>query len=505
MIRRWPVRLRLTLWFTALLAAVLALFGTIVFLGLRERLYASFDEQLLDQATLALATIEVRNGVPQLAPGAEGAEYFLRLVDANGHVVSPPDERFGEVPLDPSAVAAALGGRTQFVLVSMQELQSETPDQADAGIQDAQTDPGGQDAPADQGAPDDPRNQATSGMTTLRLVTLPVRLNGTGPIVGALQVGLDRDDINEALGQLLTVLTLASPLVLFIAATGGYLLAGRVLAPVAAITRLAGRISERDLHTRLDLDLPDDELGRLARTFDAMLARIEEAFERQRRFTADAAHELRTPLALMRAQVDLALARRRSADAYREALVGLDGDLQRLTGLVGTLLTLARADTGRLVPESAPFDLADTIALVAEQYAPLADEAGVSLRADVEPTPTVADEDLLMQVLVNLVDNALAHTPQTGIVTIGCRANNGQVHLWVADTGSGIAADHLPRVFDRFYRSDSGRARERGGAGLGLAISRAIVEAHGGTIALASQAGQGTCVDLTLPRPARLA
>jgi heavy metal sensor kinase len=496
MIRRWPVRLRLTLWFTALLAAGLALFGAIVFLGLRERLYASFDEQLLDQATLALATIEVQNGAPQLAPGAEGAEYFLRLVDANGRVVSPSDERFGEVPLDPSAVAAALGGRTQFALVSLHDVQAEGPDQADPGSQDAQSDPG---------AADDPGNQAMAGAVTLRLVTLPVRLNGTGPIVGALQVGLDRDDINEALGQLLTVLALASPLVLLVAAIGGYLLAGRVLAPVAAITQLAGRIGERELHARLDLDLPDDELGRLARTFDAMLARIEEAFERQRRFTADAAHELRTPLALMRAQVDLALARRRSADAYREALVGLDGDLQRLTGLVGTLLTLARADTGRLVPESAPFDLADTVALVAEQYAPLAEAAGVSLRADVAPTPTVADEDLLMQVLVNLVDNALAHTPQTGVVTIGCRANNEQPHLWVADTGSGIAADHLPRVFDRFYRSDSGRDRERGGTGLGLAISRAIVEAHGGTIVLKSQAGQGTCVDLVLPRAAWLA
>jgi len=494
MSRRLPVRVHLMLWFTLLLAAVLALFGGIVFFGLRDRLYASFDEQLLDQATLALATIEGQNGIPRLAPGAQDAEYFLRLVDANGHVVSAPDERFGEVPLDPSVVAAALGGRTPFDLVRLHGVPAETPDPADIGGQDEQT---------DSGASDDPRNQATSGAATLRLVTLPVRLNGTGPIVGALQVGLDRDDIDEALAQLLTVLTLASPLVLLAAAIGGYLLAGRVLAPVAAITQLAGRIGERDLHKRLDLDLPDDELGRLARTFDAMLARIEEAFERQRRFTADAAHELRTPLALMRAQVDLALARRRSADAYREALVGLDGDLQRLTGLVGTLLTLARADTGRLVPESASFDLADTIALVAEQYAPLTEAAGVSLREDVEPTPTVADEDLLMQVLVNLVDNALAHTPQAGAVTIGCRANNGQVHLWVADTGSGIAADHLARVFDRFYRSDSGRARERGGAGLGLAISRAIVEAHGGTIALTSEAEQGTCVDLTLPRTAR--
>ena len=338
----------------------------------------------------------------------------------------------------------------------------------------------------------------------MRIVTVPVRREAAaGEIVGLLQVGLDRNEIAEALLLLLRVLVLAGPLVLLLAAGGGYLLAGRALAPVAAITRLASGIGAQDLHARLNLDLPDDELGRLARTFDAMLARIEDAFERQRRFTGDAAHELRTPLSLMRSQGDLALARPRSAEDYREALRGLDGDLERLTGLVGTLLTLARADAGRLVPERASFDLADTVELAVEQYEPVAAVAGVRLRAEAVPTPVVADEDLLVQVLVNLIDNALAHTPAGGTVTVGCRSEDGWARLCVADTGGGIPPEHQARVFDRFYRVDAGRARSAGGTGLGLAICRAIAEAHGGTITLTSAPTRGTRVDLTLPTSPR--
>ena len=475
---RLPVRWRLTLWYAALLAVVMALFGGAVYFGLRQQLYASFDEQLLDQAALALATLHTENGKPALAPGAQNAEYFLRLLAADGQVIAEADGRFGGVPLERGAVDAALAGATRFDLVTATPLERDPPDEEDAN------------APSDPGSP---------VPQVLRMVTLPVRLQEDGAPVGALQVALDRDDIDEALAQLLTVLTVASPLVLFLAAGGGYVLAGRALAPVATIAALAARIGARDLGARLNLDLPDDELGRLARTFDAMLARIDDAFARQRRFTGDAAHELRTPLSLMRGQIDLALARPRSAAAYREALHGLDADVARMTGLVGTLLTLARADAGKLTAERTPCDLAAMVALIGEQYAGQAKDARVVLRGDTVPTPVVADEDLLVQLLVNLVDNALAHTPAGGSVTIGCRLRDGQVHLWVADSGEGIAPEHLPHVRERFYRVDAGRARGQGGTGLGLAICQAIAEAHGGSIAIESGPGRGTRVEAVLP------
>lgn len=465
MTRRLPARWRLTLWYAALLATTMALFSGALYFALREQLYRGLDEQLLNQAALSLAAVRVDADGGELfvessVAGIPGGEYFLRLLDDQQRIIFETGGNPGGVPVDQTVIDAVLAGRSEYSTALDEDGE------------------------------------------TLRLVSVPVRVpqpDAGSAIAGVLQLGLDRNEIDEPLAGFLTALALAGPVVLLVAAGGGYLLAGRVLAPVATITKLAARIGAGDLSARLQLDLPDDELGRLARTFDAMLARIDDAFERQRRFTGDAAHELRTPLSLMRSQVDLALARPRSATAYRDALQAFDGDLERMTALVGTLLTLARSDVGQLVPERAPFDLADTIHLVREQYAAVAADAGVTLVEETVATPIVADEDLLVQLLVNLIDNALAHTPAGGTITLGCRPWDGQALLWVTDTGHGIAPEHLNRVFDRFYRIDAGRTRQHGGAGLGLAICKAIAEAHRGGISLASTPEAGTQVEVVLP------
>jgi signal transduction histidine kinase len=230
-----------------------------------------------------------------------------------------------------------------------------------------------------------------------------------------------------------------------------------------------------------------------------MRGRIEEALQRQGRFTGDAAHELRTPLSLMQSRVDLALARPRTGEQYRDELVRLNLDLQRLTGLVDSLLTVARSDAGELALEPITFDLEDLVGLVADQYQSSATEAGVELRVESVPTPVVADQDGMVQVLVNLVDNALAHTPAGGVITIGCRPEGNGVRLWVEDTGSGIAPEHRERVFDRFYRVDTGRSRGIGGVGLGLSMCRAVIEAHGGWIRIMPGGAGGTRVEAELP------
>lgn len=459
--RRWrrvPVRWRLTAWYALFLAGALLAFGAVIYVGLRYNLYEALDEQVEDQAALVLSTIQARADglllVPSDTGDLEGDESFVRLLSAEGDVIADTSDRLGGVPRDAGVIAAAMAGETFL-----------TSTEADGH--------------------------------TVRVVTAPVVVEGA--VRGVLQVGLSREEADEALRSLVYLLLATGPLALAAAAGGGYLLAGRAMAPVGEITRLAGSIGAGDLHARLDLDLPDDELGRLAATFDAMLGRIEDAFERQRRFTGDAAHELRTPLSLLRSQVDLALLQPRAAGEYRAALHNFQGDLDRLTGLVGTLLTLARADAGQLALSPAPFDLAATVELVAEQFAPHAAEAGVTLRQETGPCPLVADEDLLVQVLVNLVANALAHTPAGGSVTLGCRRDGDDVRLWVADTGIGIPAAHQARVFDRFYRVDAARSRAQGGAGLGLSISRTIVAAHGGWIGLTSAQGQGTIVEVVVP------
>lgn len=457
---RLPVRWRLTLWYTLLLAFVMALFGGALYFALQQQLYASFDEHLINQTALALASVRVEDGRPSMEPSAGGGdgEYFLRLFNRDERLLVDTGPDPGGIPLNMPVVRAALGGRTEF------------------------------------------SNVLDEDQETLRIISVPVLGPGDEQnVVGVLQIGLDRNEIDEPLAGLLTALVLAGPLVLLVAACAGYLLAGRALAPVVTITDLAANIGAGDLHARLNLHLPDDELGRLARTFDAMLARIDDAFTRQRRFTGDAAHELRTPLTLMRGQVDLALARPRANEEYREALRGIDGDLARLTGLVGTLLALARADAGQLASERAPFDLANTVDLVIEQYAPLATEAEIALVKEASPATLIGDEDLMVQLLVNLIDNALAHTPPGGIITLGCSQPGKEIHLWVTDSGEGIASEHQERLFDRFYRVDAGRTRARGGTGLGLAICKAIAETHGGTIALTSERGRGTRVDIMLP------
>ena len=451
-----PIRRRLTLWYAALLAATVLLLGVGLYLGLRHRLHAGFDQQLGNQAAVTLATVRVQDGRPSLdatTAGTQDLDYFVRLFGADGEALLDTGFDGVAVPLDGRAVAAALAGSRQMATVAAED-------------------------------------------ETLRVLTLPVR-DGER-VVGALQVGLEREDLDEVLAELLGALALAVPVAVVVAAGFGYVLAGRALAPVAAITALAGKIGGRDLHARLNLALPDDELGRLARTFDGMLDRIEDAFERQRRFTGDAAHELRTPLTLMRSQLDVTLTHRRTPAEYEESLLDLGIDLERLTGLVGTLLTLARADSGRLVPEFAPLDLEEPVRVVLDQYRPLAAEAGVALRNEAEPTPVVGDHDLLVQILVNLIANALAHTPAGGSIAAGCRVEGDLVRLWVSDSGAGIAPEHQARVFDRFYRVDAGRTRARGGSGLGLAICKAIAEAHDGTIGLRSAPGQGTTVEVRL-------
>lgn len=462
-LQRLPIRLRLTVWHGVLLAAVMVLFGAALWIGLRIRLDGAFDDQLRNQAALTLAAVETRDGTIGINAGdpiaARQIGSFVRLIAHDGRVIADTSPPLSAVPLDQGDIEAALAGETQFSSVRV------------------------------AGRP-------------VRIVTIPV--DSSGVIAGALQVGVSRSEIDEVMHELLVAILIAAPAAVLAALAGGYLLARRALAPVAAITRLAAGISGgNDLNARLGLTLPDDELGDLAATFDGMLDRVERSFERQRRFAGDAAHELRTPLALMRGRIDLARERPRSSEEYRTALDGLDGDLVRLTDVVGALLVLARSDVGQLTIERDSFDLAETIGWIVDQYAQSAATAGVGLRGEVIPAPIDGDEDLLVQLLVNLVDNALAYTSPGDDVVLGCQAVHDEVLLWVADTGVGIAPKDHERVFDRFYRADPGRARHAGGIGLGLSLCRAIAEAHGGKIALTSELGQGTRVDVRLPKTPR--
>jgi heavy metal sensor kinase len=463
MIRALPIRWRLSLWYMSLTALVLVIFSVAVSLGLERRLSATLDEDLRSQASLAASSVTFGGGNAILDAAYQlSNDALLWVLSLNGtQMLKVGGTQFEQFSPQQDEVERAAVGKTTLSTVKV-------------------------------------------GDQTLRMITVPIRggdrRGSTNEIVGALQLGYSTSRVEDALDLLVQALLVIAPVAIVIAALTGYLLAGRALRPVADITRLAGQIDGDDLAARLSLDLPNDELGRLASTFDSMLNRIDLAFQRQRQFTGDAAHELRTPLALMRSQIDLALTQADTPLEFREALTALDGDVARMTSLVGMLLSLARADAGQLAPNRDSVDLADLARDVAEQLEPIARENGIAITTDLAPVTVSVDADMIIQVLVNLIDNAITNTPPGGTITVCVAPGDAATALVaVSDTGVGIPPEHLPRIFDRFYRIDTGRARSRGGIGLGLAICQAIAHAHDGVLSAHSENGHGSTFTLTIP------
>ncbi len=285
---------------------------------------------------------------------------------------------------------------------------------------------------------------------------------------------------------------------LAIAAAGGFFLARQALRPVAESVRTARRLDPEQLSERLPRTGSGDELDELAGTINDLLDRLAAYHRQVIRFTADASHELRGPLAAMRAAVDVALRKPRESEDYRNTLASLGEQCDRLTALVSGLLLLARVDAGEVTIGHEPVDLAALVREIAEVFEPLADEGGVRLMVVCPiPVEVLGDPSRLRQLATNLLDNAIRFASPSGSVRLAVdRTDEGAV-LEVADDGAGIAPEHLPRVFDRFYQVDPARAS--GGGGLGLCICQWIVRAHGGVIEAASDPGQGTVFRVLLP------
>jgi signal transduction histidine kinase len=311
-------------------------------------------------------------------------------------------------------------------------------------------------------------------------------------------------------------LLLASLGTLAIALLGGYWLAARAMVPVHTITRAARSISETDLNRRLNLGT-QDELGELGDTFDAMLERLQAAFDRQRQFTADASHELRTPLTIVSLEADQALARRRSIEEYERTLTVIKSENKYMSRLVNDLLTLARMDAGQTQMKFEPLDLSDLALDVIDRLNSIASRAGVELHVGDFPVVNVnGDTQYLTQLITNLVENAIKYAGGRGHhvrVETGERTVAGQPVGWiqVEDDGPGIPAEHLPFLFDRFYRVDKSRTRQQEdvsesdqekeleGSGLGLSIVQWIAQAHGGQVVAYSEVGKGSTFELQLP------
>jgi two-component system, OmpR family, sensor kinase len=286
-------------------------------------------------------------------------------------------------------------------------------------------------------------------------------------------------------------------IILFFGLAGGWWFVSHALRPIENISAAAVKISAGDLSQRISIAETESELGQLAAVLNSTFARLESAFAQQQQFTSDAAHELRTPVSVMLTQAQTALNRERTAPEYRETVESCRRAAQRMRRLIESLLALARLDAGQEVLKRLRFDFAKTIADCIEAIRPLAYERGVKISVEVEPLEMTGDSERLAQVITNLLANAIQYNRTDGEVRVILESQNGMAVLTVSDTGQGIVAEDLPRVFERFYRAD--KSRSTGGNGLGLAISKAVVEAHGGTIEVSSEENIGTIFTVRLP------
>jgi heavy metal sensor kinase len=457
------LRGQLTLWYTAVFGGLLLVFGVTAFVLLDRGLRANVDDSLFSAAR-AIATSSAQAAGPNLADQIEAllgpafAERFFQLLDPLGR----PDPRLPRGPrrtvsLSATALRNAAAGQETFETIDA---------------------PGG---PAGG----------------LRLLTLPVI--DRGRLVNLVQVGMPLERVDQARSRFVLVSVTLAPLALLAAALGGWLLAGRALAPVDAMAAATRRISAEDLSLRLEGHERDDELGRLATVLNDMLARLERSFTAAPQFSADAAHELRTPLTILKGELEVALHTAPPQAEFRTTLASCLEEVNRLAALIEDLLFLARADADAV---ALPRDAIDLGALVEDArpgLTALADHAGVTLRSAAPPSPLTVrgSAPLLFRVLFNLGENAIKYAGAGRAVSIAVGAEDRSAVLTVRDTGPGIAAAEHARIFYRFYRADP--ARERGGTGLGLPLARSIVRLHGGEITVESAAGQGTCFRVRLP------
>ncbi|MCI0489726.1 MAG: ATP-binding protein [Blastocatellia bacterium] len=455
------IRAKLTLWYLGIAAVVLTAFAVAIYLYLSQGLLRAIDASLQHQAERIahamlhpLSDDEVSQpDVLMLSP------QFVSIVDDEGRVTDRIlDSEGHEVPIiEASLQAAARDWKPQFDDVEV--------------------------------SPTEPA----------RIITWPVR-DDEGEVF-FIVVGHSLKELYQAQRQLLILLAVSNPVALVLALLGGLMIANKALKPVDRLTRAAERIGRGSLSERVEETGTRDEIGRLAATFNEMIGKLEQAFDRERRFTADASHELKTPLAILRGDIEVALRRDREPEEYIRVLSSSLEEIARLTKLTDDLLTLARSDAGEQMLELEPLEL-DELASEAHSYLqPLASSLNVALDYEPSASPVFVEGDRkrLKQLLVNLLDNAIKYTPAGGSVRLKLAVEDSSVIIEVSDTGRGIPVSALPHIFDRFYRQSDPMDSRVTGFGLGLAISKWIVEAHGGTIEALSEPGQGSRFSVRLP------
>jgi heavy metal sensor kinase len=459
--QRRTMKLRLALWYAAATAAVLIVFAAFFYELIEHRLAAEIERQLRIDFDLIEAQLEpdADGNLHWLLRGSHGDEGYARLSawfevwSENGQLL------LRHWPVPDAQIHRALPAPTTTTLqFSAVELE-----------------PG----------------------LYVHLMERPARIHERGVM---LRVFRDETEMRHTMRETVEIFALGLPLAVLLASLGGYFIARQSLAPVAAMAAQARRVTSESLAQRLPVPNPHDELGRLASVFNETLARLQASFDELKRFTADASHELRSPLTALRTVGEVGLREASTEDDLRETIGSMLEEAQRLSDLIDALLTLARMESGKQELKREPLLVAELLADVQSHLGILATEKEQTLRVTAEPDLLVsADRMLLRQALVNVVHNAIRYSPNKTRIDLAARRRDVYAVIEITDQGPGIAPENQMKIFERFFRADKARSRADGAAGLGLAIAKWSVESHDGRIEVESESGQGSTFRVVLP------
>jgi heavy metal sensor kinase len=537
------MRWRLLAWYAAVLTAVIAGFALLLYLQARRTRFQQIDEQLasaveyLDATLKRLPPFEIDwRGRPPFGLPPPSSPDSVGLSDEQQKEIEALDvearNRLDEILtdsqrqlLDEMRERRPRGGRgyppepplpppapraIERVLSDLRLPAALLPREEERPEDDAYFVVWRRDGAVLKTAPPSAAMNLPATPVTLESVASELRLRQRGPRREALKRGpqatviLVGKPIAREINELTSFgwrLAGSGCLALGVGLAGGWAISRGIVRPIARISATAAAISATNLSGRIEAAQLDNELTGLAGVLNDMFSRLQDEFSRQARFTADASHELRTPVALLHSQIELALNRRRTPEEYREALETCQRASTRLRSLLDGLITLARADAGKLALAFQPVDLVALVEEVAARHRADAGRARVDITTTLPgaPVEVKGDPTSLARLLENLLTNAIRHTADGGRIEISLTADRQEAVLSVADTGCGIPEDDLPHIFERFYRVDKARSRSSGGSGLGLAICQSIVEAHSGTIGCTSKLDEGTTFVVRLP------
>ena len=461
------IRTRLALWFTTVLACGLVLLSILLYWGLKKSIESATDKEL--SAKLKAVAGLMQTNIPKLTL-AELQEEFGERSSLG------PDDLWQIQTVDGQPVFQS--GPIQPYSKRVAEITSSAvPHRATIILNEKHK-------------------------KVLRVMSGRVSV---GTKEYAVQVAADLSEFVELLDALKWLSLITIPLTLLLASVGGYWLSSRALAPVLEITRETRTINSTNLSKRLSLPPNEDELRTLSLTLNDMLDRIESAFQRVQRFSADASHELRTPISVIRATAELALRKQRDPQSYRDALLEVLRESERTSGMIENLLSLARSDASPRLPLT-QVDIAGIVLACHEQIVPIASQKGITNALDVPSAPalTLGNAEALHRLFLILLDNAIKYSSEQGRITTSLAKLDGEIAVTIEDTGIGIAEDVLPHIFERFYRADKARSRDLGGAGLGLSIAKWIADAHHAEIQVTSTLGHGSAFRVVIPIPTLL-